>query len=99
MIQMKQIKRFLSFAVIMIVAMAALTACGKSKDAKSIDYKEFLKVSINKVRHERTGICLLTELKSISDREKAETERFHSEGNPLFPREAPTAETAETAEI
>ena len=43
---MKQIKRFLSFAVIMIVAMAALTACGKSKDAKSIDCKDFVNVSI-----------------------------------------------------
>lgn len=44
--QMKQVKRVLSFALIMMFAMMALTACGKSKDAKSIDCKEFINVTI-----------------------------------------------------
>ena len=44
--QMKQVKRVLSFALVMMVAMMALTACGKSKDAKSIDCKEFIDVTI-----------------------------------------------------
>lgn len=44
--QMKRVKRVLSFALIMMVAMMALTACGKSKDAKSIDCKEFIDVTI-----------------------------------------------------
>ena len=43
---MKQMKRFLSVALILLVAMAALTACGKSKDPKSIDCKEFINVTI-----------------------------------------------------
>ena len=46
MMQMKRVKRVLSFALIMMVAMMALTACGKSKDAKSIDCKEFIDVTI-----------------------------------------------------
>ncbi len=43
---MRQVKRFLSFAFIMMFAMMALAACGKSKDAKSIDCKEFIDVAI-----------------------------------------------------
>ena len=44
--QMKQVKRVLSFALVMMFAMMALTACGKSKDAKAIDCKEFIDVTI-----------------------------------------------------
>ena len=44
--QMKQVKRVLSFALVMMFAMMALAACGKSKDAKSIDCKEFIDVTI-----------------------------------------------------